>query len=95
MLPDDFVNEWFCPSIYDGVEVDAFLGDTVRLRFVDEDGGSEDEVSVSRDEMAQMLGWQDGWEEGRDGSIRAVVVDEGDSGSVDTRTETRGRTLFW
>ena len=95
MLPEDFVNEWFCPSIYDSVEVEALLGDMVRLKFVDENGESKDEVSVSRDEMAQMLGWQDGWENGPDESIRAVVVDEGDAGADGTRAAMRGRSLFW
>lgn len=62
ILPEDFADEFYCPSaIYEGAVVKEIGDDAVTLEFVPLDETKfTDTVVVSRSEMEEMLGWEAG-----------------------------------
>lgn len=92
----DFIDDYYMPQgRYMYCEVVEVDDDNVKLLFVGDDG-LEDEMTVSRDQMARMLGWEEDLQLGADDIQTEIIekqiemIEEGGDVDIDSPDESVG-----
>lgn len=76
LTSEDFVDSYYMPEgRYTHCEVVSVGDGDVELSFVNEEDGIDDRMTVSRDQMARMLGWEDDVQLGAD-DIQTEVLEK-------------------